>query len=84
MTLAEEIIDKKIFVQDGLVPIKTTIEAMEEYAEQQVIDFEEWKINNYYNRRMGEGSFTWYKYPNESYTTKELYQLFLTHQNKQP
>lgn len=71
---------KNVCIRDGKPGnnLDRTLSAMEEYAEQQVIKFEEWKVNNYYNRRIEEGSVTWYKYPNESYTTKELYQLFFS------
>ncbi len=85
----EEILDKSItyaFECDDasmVIPYGAAEKAMDEYAKQQAIAFDEWKVSNKYRASLNMfGELVYEDDSDHCYGTQELYNQFIEQQNK--
>lgn len=60
------------------------VQIAKDYAEQEAIEFSDWKDKNTYPHPFEENKYQFFSWHNdqETYTLKELYQLFKTKENE--
>lgn len=51
--------------------------AMSEYAKQRAVEFEKWRVRNFWKWDILDGTYSKLGSPNKRLTTSELYDLFL-------